>query len=141
MNTQENVAVVLHIGRNSPSTVWPEADCTSLNNHSPYQFFQLFERTVPADQLMTITVMQLSTVVLYVMYMLRELHRRCTATHQFILDIAPEHSELTQTRIDVQSIAVSIAALQYVLANDQTPSKREGMSMIQLIYSSYTQVH
>jgi len=66
--------------------------------------------------------------------MLRELHRRCTATHQFILDVAPEHSELAQPRTDVQSIAVSIP-------NDQTPSKREGMLMTQLIYNSYTQVH
>jgi len=73
--------------------------------------------------------------------MLRELHRRCTATLQFILDIAPEHSELAQTRTVVQSIAVFIAVLQYVLANDQTPSKREGMLMTQLMYNSYTQVY
>ena len=76
------------------------------------------------------------------MYMLRELHLRFTATHQFVLyHITPEHSELTQTRIDVQSIAVATVVLQYVLTNDQTPSIREGMLMTQLIYNSYTQVY
>ena len=68
---------------------------------------------------------------------LRELHRRCTATHQFTLDKAPEHTELTQTRTDVQSVAVP----QCVLANGQTPPKREGMLMSQLIYNSYTQIY
>jgi hypothetical protein len=54
-----------------------------------------------------------------------------------MLDIAAEHSELTQTRGDVQSVAV----LQYALANDQTPPKREGMLMAQLICNSYTQIN
>jgi hypothetical protein len=48
------------------------------------------------------------------------------------LDIAPEHSE----RTDVQSIAVP----RCVLANDQTPPKREGMLMTQLIYDIHTSI-
>ena len=62
MNTLENVAMVLHLGRSSPASLRPEADCTPLNNHSRYHCFQL---NVPADQLMTGTVLQLSAVVTY----------------------------------------------------------------------------
>ena len=104
-----------------------------------YQFFQLFERTSrPADDKNCYAVKyccRICDLMLDVYVTWVTVHHRCTATHQFILDIAPEHSEWTGVRVQ------SIALLQYVLANDQTQPKREGMLMSQLIYNLHTRVY